>query len=251
MIKYKKNIKIPKAFRPNKDVDGKTNDLVEGANLMDKNPDVADRELEAILDAFDRFGKPTEKSHSMAKGLFEKRDFSSYVYENDNYCHWVKNSPYYKGDVSVVTACAYNYNKNYSYGRLPIKNFDDYILNIERLGDIKAILNEGGKSHWAMVGKDKSMLPEFFVGGLAGLTSGIALNSILRIAATSGSVLIVPLAGVVLGAAGLYAGRIIVSDCYKRILHKESDNFVDELNDMCNEYVQNNNRYALIRGLDN
>ena len=45
-----------------------------------------------------------------------------------------------------------------------------------------ATLNEEGKKHWAVIGKDKSMVPEIISGGIAGLSGGVAVNHLARIA---------------------------------------------------------------------
>ncbi|MBU4502655.1 MAG: hypothetical protein KKA79_08715 [Nanoarchaeota archaeon] len=203
-------MKLPKCFRPKKDLEKKTEELVHDARILKNEPKVGYDEVEEIVSMINPYGyyDLSDEIHLKLETLLRKSDYLLLPKKDKNYEHWVKQDPIEQYSKRVFTARhSTNDKKTYYFARVEESKLENYCKRFERCHKLESMLYNNDQ-------KVLDIGAYLFLGslGLGLVTGGVGLTYLTGIKLISFWTPVVfslgAISGVV-GAGALFLGALL------------------------------------------
>jgi len=244
-------MKVPKSFKPEKNLEDKTKQLIEEAKILPKETQpILDPAVAYVLENVDK--SSIIVSDTVDKLLLKHNYTNLAIYKNKpksyskyaNYNHWCRPSESINGHSSVVSIRFKKYKRIYSYADIPDNNIDDYMINMDRFSYLDDVIKNKCKRPWYIWGDTtEDQYLECYIGGGA---SAILTAFIGSYAGLIGNILGFTIVGAAALGMGLtYFGRQGLSEYYLGKFKKEREDVINKTREICDILIIKDDRMAL------
>jgi len=174
-------LKLPNSFRPDKDLEDKTNQLLEKSYVPKRDNNVIPEDVDDIISSWHHIEK--EVLHDRLNDMLRRQDYSRYNFEYKNWDFWLRDSgskdvDFFIGIYHYVdigdTAFQGEY-WNYHYVNLPKKNVEKFCDRVKRYQSLSDLFSNVKFSTACEIGGVLGTAALGSAGGLVGVMAALGV----------------------------------------------------------------------------